>query len=137
MSIEELAGRVLDALSAKGMILLLDDEEARSIVVGTLTGAPQKRRHDLPDRSPDFVFWIDHGKDGSTDVKCLPGALAMVPDWVGLAEWTLHNGSKALSQGEGLHYMHALRGIVEGAIDFAREESAAQGGPDLEAGGPK
>jgi len=122
MSIEELASKILDALQSKGALLLLDEDAAREVVMKTLTGVPGPKRKDLPNRAPDFVFWIDHGKDGTTEVNCLPGAVVTVPDWVGLAEWTLHHGSRALSQSESIHYTFALRGIVEGALEFARLE---------------
>lgn len=132
MNLQELATRIIDTLDEAGLMSsYYETAEAKEVVVAMLSGTRKrsKARKDLPDRAPDFVYWIDHGKDGTTHVNCLPAQMATVPDWVAVAEFALHHGSSALSQGEDIHYVVALKGIVEGALDYARAE-----GVDLKGG---
>lgn len=118
MSANTLAQKILAALQEQA--LDYDDEGAVEIVAQALTGdAPPG----LPDRSPDFVFWIDHNPEGVTS-GCIPGPGVTLKDWEYAASWFAHMAAKeAVLQSKGaVGYHESLTMCVQGAMEIMAEE---------------
>lgn len=129
MTIASLAKRVLDQLRADGAIdstISEGDyryEQAVQSITHALGPGPRARKM-LPDRNPDFVFWVDHEGEGTAKVtvNCLPSQIATVGDWVAVAEWMLHEATKRLAMDQKTPYVLALHELIRCALEYTETE---------------